>query len=733
MTTTAHDVAILSDFRYPGGNSTAIAAEVRAQAEAGLRTVLVHVPSPHNRDGLPFSPRIADLLRDGLAELAAPDAVTHARLLVIRQPRIFTADLAVVPRIRAGHTVMVLNQAPGDAADPRRYYDFDEVRDRVELYFGPGIEGAGIEWAPISPPIRSALPVAPLSAEDWHEIIDVAQWWTERTGPVADVPVLGRHGRADPVKWPRTADELLRAYPDRADLRVRVLGGGEIATRLLGRLPAGWDVVPFGGEQPPDFLRSIDFFVYFHDPDLVEAFGRTILEAMAAGVPAIIGEHFRPIFGDAALYSTPAGVEPLVRELWADRERYRRVATRARDFVESRYGTAAHLARLAARGAGARPAAHRAPAPARRPAPVPRPRPVLMLSDNGAGLGHLSRLMAIGRRLPEGHPAVIATQSYGASVAHEEGFLTEYLPSRTVLGLPRQRWAGFLRSRLEHLVDLHRPAVVAVDSVPHDGIVAAATARPDVTWIWVRRPMWRRDTGTDWIAKGSAFDGILEPGEFAAAADEGPTVADRAGVHRVDPIMLLDHADLAGPAEARAALGLAEDRPAALLQLGAGNINDIASPVGRIAAHLCEAGFQVLLAESMIATEPLPPLPGTRVVKVYPISRYLRGLDLVVSASGYNSFHELLAFGVPAVFVPNRETSLDDQVARARFAAAAGVALCVEDPASDELDRVLAEAVRPEVRERLARRSAAAGIGNGAREAARWLAELAAENVRTGA
>ncbi|GAA2671622.1 glycosyltransferase [Actinoplanes palleronii] len=725
MTVTVHDVAILSDFRYPGGNSAAIAAEVRAQAEAGLRTILVHVPSPHNRDGLPFSPRIADLIRDGLAELATPDAAVNARLLVVRQPRIFTADLAVVPRVQAEHTVMVFNQAPGDAADPKRYYDVDEVRDRVELYFGPAIE-----WMPISPQVRDTMPGVPLAAGDWHEIIDSGQWWADRHGPVAAVPVIGRHGRADPVKWPRTAGELLRAYPDRGDLRVRVLGGGEIATRLLGRRPAGWDVVPFGAEEPAAFLRTVDFFVYFHDPDLVEAFGRTILEAMAAGVPAIVGEHFRPIFGDAALYTTPAGVEPLVRELWADRDRYRAVVTRARDFVDARYGTASHLARLADRGVVGRAAAHRATTHRARP---PAPRPVLMLSDNGAGLGHLSRLMAIGRRLPAGHPAVIATQSYGASVAHREGFLTEYLPSRAVLGLPKQRWAGFLQSRLEHLVDLHRPAVVAVDSVPHEGIVAAAAARPDVTWVWVRRPMWRRDTGAEWISRGAVFDGILEPGEFASSVDAGPTVADRARVHQVEPIMLLDRDDLAEPDEARAALGIEPGRPAALLQLGAGNINDIASPVGRIARHLREAGFQVLLAESMIATDPMPVVPGARVVKVYPISRYLRGLDLVVSASGYNSFHELLAFGVPAVFVPNRATSLDDQVARARFAAATGAALCVEDPESGELDRVLAEAVRPEVREQLARRCAEVGFGNGAAAAARWLAGLAAENVRSGA
>jgi UDP:flavonoid glycosyltransferase YjiC (YdhE family) len=237
--------------------------------------------------------------------------------------------------------------------------------------------------------------------------------------------------------------------------------------------------------------------------------------------------------------------------------------------------------------------------------------------------------------------------------------------------------------------------------------------------------MWRRDVGMNWIERGGVFDAILEPGEFAAAADEGPTVADRAAVHRVAPITFLDEAELLDAATARRELGL-DDRPTALLQLGAGNINDISSPVARMARSLLAYGFQLVLAESTIATEPLPRIPGAQVIKVYPVSRYLRGFDLVISASGYNSFHELIGFGIPTVFVPNTRTGLDDQMARARFAAAAGVALIIEDPESDEVERVLARAGRADVRAALALRCAEVGFGNGGAAAATWLGGLTA-------
>jgi UDP:flavonoid glycosyltransferase YjiC (YdhE family) len=174
-------------------------------------------------------------------------------------------------------------------------------------------------------------------------------------------------------------------------------------------------------------------------------------------------------------------------------------------------------------------------------------------------------------------------------------------------------------------------------------------------------------------------------------------------------------------ATARAALGLDPEPPVALVSLGAGNINDTSDDVGASIAALRSMGVQVCVTRPEIAAGG-GDHHDVHVVRTYPLSRHYRAFDLAISASGYNSFHELLRFGVPTLFVPNRVTALDDQDARARYAAEQGLA--------HQLPSVTVDAAKPLLEDLLAHgegmtaRARDLDPGNGAGDAAAHIMRL---------
>ena len=64
---------------------------------------------------------------------------------------------------------------------------------------------------------------------------------------------------------------------------------------------------------------------------------------------------------------------------------------------------------------------------------------------------------------------------------------------------------------------------------------------------------------------------------------------------------------------------------------------------------------------------------------------YFRGFDATVQAGGYNSFHETRSFGLPALFYPNMNTGMDDQLARCRIAEEEGWGIVLENRNKDSI------------------------------------------------
>lgn len=716
-----YDLVILGDFRFPGGTSTSIATEIRAQGAAGYRTGLIQIKGPVLRFPHPFHPEIRALLDAGACELLDPDRPVAATAALVHHPQLLTHPPARRLRVATERTLVVVHHPPFDA-DGLAFYDVARIDGHVTemLGFRP-------QWAPISATVRRQLEQLPeppkLFDRDWHNLLDAEGWHGPRQGVLAARPILGRHSRPDPLKWPATRRAILEVYPDDPAFDVRILGAGDFLTKLLGEIPANWRVQPFDAIAPRAFLAGIDFFVYFHHPRWVEAFGRAVLEALASGCVAILPPPFQGLFEEAALYAPPSAAAALARAVHTDPDRFKDQSQRGFAMLRERFGPERHLERLSLLVGPPPPSRTRS-----APAPGQASKRVLFVTSDGIGMGHLTRLLAIARRCSPPLQPVFVTLSQAMAVAEPWGFLAEYTPHHSYLGCDDASWNRHLAAEMRERFAFYDPAVILFDgNMPYAGLIEAAEEREGAWFVWCRRGLWREDSGAAALSRAAAFDAVIEPFDLAGHLDRGPTSIERGRTRSVGAIRLLDDDELLERSVARAELGLASEGTTVLVQLGSGNNFDVV-PIRRYLFSLLEnrPGVEVVAVESPIGEQPIAAPPTVRIRRLYPIARYLRAFDFAVSAAGYNSFHELMLGACPSVFVPNEHPMMDDQLLRARFAERRGYAITVRASEPYRLRQALDLMLDPTEREAMRTRMSAIRVEqDGAREAARMIEEMA--------
>ncbi|AXH96756.1 hypothetical protein DV701_12065 [Ornithinimicrobium avium] len=384
------------------------------------------------------------------------------------------------------------------------------------------------------------------------------------------------------------------------------------------------------------------------------------------------------------------------------------------------------------------------------------------MTSNGVGMGHLSRQLTTALSGPRRMDAVVfslsgalprvaaADRSGELPGARERRIRYEYCPSRESGWLPpagwrralrtryrSYRWHHYLRDRLVSLAaETGASAVVFDGVVPYAGLLEARELMPEVGFAWMRRGMWRPQAPSAQLAVSGRFDLVVQPGDLGGAADRGP-LAGRTDAERVPPVSLTDVLPASTRQEARAALGLPQDRPVLLLAPGSGALGSVEETAGQVREVLAARGpeWVVAVTRQAIARHAVGGGErhgrGARVVvldDVYPLARHLAAFDAAVGAAGYNSVHELLSAGVPTLLVPSVHHVTDDQEARAAGVCARGAALV---PGTHGLEPAVARLLDPQVREEL--REACAGLEapTGGRETADLVVDLAGRSRHT--
>lgn len=350
---------------------------------------------------------------------------------------------------------------------------------------------------------------------------------------------------------------------------------------------------------------------------------------------------------------------------------------------------------------------------------------ILFFPINGSGLGHLTRCLAYARKLKPYYKIFFFSLCNAIERIEEEGFEADYFISPFWSDNSATDWNSELTLRLGLILQHIRPQALVFDGTwPFRGLRLAHCNYPRrLKMVWSRRGLLK-NPAPDSAEHEKHFDLVLTPGEIGTRDISIENTEQNVKHIIVPPVTALDNTELLSRQEARKKLGLRADDKIVIFSLGPGNLKDVSSIGHKLISRFHLLGYRIAWLQSPISTHDLE-LPSYVIpVSSYPVVRYLKAFDCVVSAAGYNSCSEIAQTGIPALIVPN-ELVVDDQLKRAGLLARVAPVV-ITDSSSDEIIcnavselLTLVENVKNgkfQARENF--------VGNGAQHGARAIADL---------
>lgn len=707
------DVVVVADFRVGDTGAEESVALVEALSQAGLTTGVVQWFGAAAAEPARIHPRLDEVMQHPNARRMAAGGAATTDLVIATDARLFLHPPGTPLNLDAPRRIVLC----------RRAFATTPGRAGAVLAHAAEALGGPVWLAPAAPPMREmldrVLPNALVTPEDWPPIL----------APVTDgeppylrptIPALGWHCGPTGRSAPETDPGPRGILPDHHDIALKLFGLPDHLRADFGGHAGPLEIWPARPGLQSEFFRSIDMLAASGDPT-EDPFPEEVMAALARGVIPILPPAFRACFRDTAVYADVTKVARTALDLFSAPPRMEHHRAAAGRMIATELSAGAMVARVT----DAIGPAFRAPLVSRA---ALRPEVgILSLSTNGIGMGHLTRQMAIARRMDRHVRTTFLGLSYAVGVPAQFGYVAEFEQFHAGIGLDDRFWNLTMAERIEAALAFYRPRVIVIDAnEPFQALETVRSRHGGLGFVWVRRAMW--GAGRDRLAldRAGLFDLIVEPGDYAAAYDTGPTVATRGLVRQVGPILLADPSEALSREDAAAEVGIEPDTLNVLLMPGAmNNFDSVAFWQDAVRELSGWPRTRVVLAEWAISDRKLDLPPSVLVRRGFPFSRWFRAFDFCLTAGGYNSFNEVLANGLPAIFVPNENPLMDRQDLRARFAERNGLGLSLSVREPYRLSEALARMRDPEVRAVFRRRMAGLPAPTGGAEAAEIIQHLA--------
>lgn len=345
---------------------------------------------------------------------------------------------------------------------------------------------------------------------------------------------------------------------------------------------------------------------------------------------------------------------------------------------------------------------------------------ILFMPTNGGGLGHLTRTLAVARRLKKMYPDVeiiFATTCSALNLIIEEGFLAYSLSSNDPGSInTNQKSYNPTENQLITIISRHNIDTLIFDGViPYISIINTIKELANLNTIWIQRGMHKSGKSQTVISRESFFNSIIVPGE---ANLNNNSLRENDKFHYCPPIIYSNKEDLLPREVIFKMWNLDPNKKTVFIK---GPNNDENNLISNIIENLPHSeDLQIVLCESIIAKEQYNVDSNVFILRDYPNSIYFNAFDFAIINSSYNIFHETIYFGVPTIIIPTKTTKTDDQVARAKIALKLGTGFVLTDFDEIEFKNAVSQLLDPSINKRM-RKNTKNLFDNGAELAVQYI------------
>lgn len=705
----SYDMLLIGDFTREGDAGLRVAGEIRTYYDMGCSVGIRHLSN-----GIPtakISPDIQLQVRKGLAEIVSTGDRIAAKLTIVYNLGIITENTASLRNLTSENVIIV----------------HDEIPDLRQMGLWHRLAIGKVTWAPTNRWVRAKLEAlempVPMLREDWRPVARSVQKFG--TNLKRDrVPVYGRISLPGPSQWVKDTAVIENTFNCNQMYGVRLMGAPTPKVLEVIESSRQWKIFEPGDITVERLVDMLDVFIYFPRTMAATLPDAAIVAAMASGKIVILPPELEPHFGPGAVYTLPGEARQIADELLADGSEAERdkICARAVECSDIYFSEGAHKGRVAEfidTSNRPKPSKSRVTGTSKS---------VLFVPSNGVGMGHVNRLIAVARRLDNKFSPIFASMAKSLRPIEAFGYRAEYLPSRADTGTNADRWDEWFGYELRNIVERYNPDAVVFDgNNPTPGLINAVLSEGRSKLIWMRRGMISSKP-SPFLDNVQFMDLTIEPGDVSAGEDTGPLAHRRGEALQVRPITLLDRTELLDRDVARKKLGLSLDRPAVLVQLGAGANRNLAVITDEVMDYLSKIeSLQIVLAEWEGSSASYRHYPGVKRLRGHPISGFFNAFDFSIAAAGYNTFHDVLSSGLPTIFVANRHPEMDNQAKRAEFAQNNSAGFDVPEDRLYQIEPICEALLREEVREIISENCLTLSMENGAQEAADAIAMLATQ------